>query len=200
MGALSEAIHRLQEDDSAAQERVFHHFYHKLLDKTRRLLSPQVARRVSGSDILSQALARTMEAARQGQLRSNTSQEFEKLLVHITRRTAQEEARRNKAAKRSVDREVPGGDAAATLDRDPTPEEKVKFRDLLEFLLEDLDDERRKILSLRAGGMTPAEIQDEFRRDDPDRQPPAAWMIEDVIRAACAKLRRHFPEDAPGAR
>jgi hypothetical protein len=164
----------------------------------RRLLSPQVARRVSGSDILSEALERTIALAQQGQLRDATSQDFEKLLVYTTIRKAREETRRHKTTtKRSVDREVPLGDAAVAIDREPTPEEEAAFHDLLEFLLRDLDEERRQILCLRAWGMTPAEIYDYFRRTDPDRQPPAAWMIEDVIRAACAKVRRHFPEDGP---
>jgi DNA-directed RNA polymerase specialized sigma24 family protein len=194
MGSVSKAINELKEGNPEAQQKVLRRFA-GLVGLARSLVAPSLRGRVSGSDILIMAMADAFAIAQERQLEGWTSEDFERLLKHIIRRTAREEGRRHRADRRDAGLEAPLTDVAEPIDPEPSPDEVVACRDLFELLTRGLDEERQVILRAWAEGLSAAEIRARLRTTF-DREPPTAWMIRKCIRHACQKLRRLLADEA----
>jgi RNA polymerase sigma-70 factor (ECF subfamily) len=132
----------------------------RLVVLAERRLSPQVARRLDGEDVVQSVFRTFFRRCACGEFKIDASEQLWRLLVAITLRKAQARARQHLAGKRRVGAEAPGGDQAlaGVADPEPGPEDAVLLIDQIEALLHGLPDWYARLLDLRLQGHSAAEI------------------------------------------
>jgi RNA polymerase sigma-70 factor (ECF subfamily) len=131
-----------------------------LVALAQRHLSPRLAARLDGEDVVQSVFRTFFRRCAQGEFHLNTSDELWRLLVTLTLRKVQARARHHLAGKRRVGAEAPGGanTLAEVAGREPGPEDAAVLMDQLSGLLAGLPDWYAQLIDLRLQGHSVADI------------------------------------------
>lgn len=127
-----------------------------------RLASPQLRRVLDSLDICQSVLGSFFVRASLGQYDLDNPEQLVKLLAAIARNKVTDQARREQAASRRKDEGADVADVAAT---DASPSQQVALIELQKQLAElrdNLTDDERRLVGLRAQGRTWAEVAAEL--------------------------------------
>jgi RNA polymerase sigma factor (sigma-70 family) len=184
---------RLRRGDPEAAEQVFARYAERLARLASRHLSPRLAARLDGADVVQSALRTFFRRSAQGEFRIDSSNELWRLLARITLRKAQALARRHQADKRDVRAEMPASAERGCPEipaGEPGPIEQAVLADQVEALLADLPPLYGELLQCRLQGQAVTDIarelglsrqsvyrmlnllQQRFRNLDPDQGVP----------------------------
>lgn len=177
--------------DVEATEQLFFYFAERLSRLAQRYLSPKLAPRVDGGDVMQSALKSFLVRASAGQFRIENSQDMWKLLVTITVRKARQQVRVHNAEIRAVDREVPqplAGEVSIVdqLTEEPSVAEAVACAEEIDRLVKDDPPEYARVLELRLADYSIREIADELRL--------TKGTIESILNVFKSRLARRWNE------
>jgi RNA polymerase sigma factor (sigma-70 family) len=174
-------LERFRDGDERAADALFARYFERLAALARSRLSARLARRTDPEDVALSVYRTFFEGARDGRFVLGRGGDLWRLLAAIARRKLLKQARRDRAARRSVDVETPldpvAEETALIRRGEPTPEEAAALSDELEWALSRLDAFGRRVLELRLQGFKIEEIADETGRS------------ERTMRRAVAQLR-----------
>lgn len=162
---------RVRTGDSDAQFELFDHYAVRLLGLVRKRISPQLARRIEAEDVVQSAYRSFFSGVQDDRFILENSGDLWRLLAAITIHKLNRQIERNKAAKRSVDREhsvnVQLGNSACSFSidavaTDPTPEDEVALSEEIIQLMSEFDDKQQKMFELRLAGFTINEIAEQI--------------------------------------
>ncbi|WP_165249425.1 sigma-70 family RNA polymerase sigma factor [Paludisphaera soli] len=174
-------LERFRVGDERAADALFARYFERLAALARSRLSARLARRTDPEDVALSAYRSFFEGAREGRFVLGRGGDLWRLLATIARRKILKQARRDRAARRSIDLETPldpHAEAAIADGRgDPTPEEAAALADELERVFALLDPFGRRVLELRLQGLTIEEIAE------------AAGRSERTVRRSLAQVR-----------
>jgi len=149
-----------------AADTLFYRYIDRLSRLARTRLAPRLARRVDPEDVVMSAFRSFFVAARADRFTIQESGDLWALLAQITLRKVYRTAEFHTAEKRSTQRETEvsaESDLTPWLtDRQPTPDEAVAMSDELEWLLNSLNAEHRRIIELRLQGEQLADIAEDL--------------------------------------
>lgn len=147
----------LRQRDSAAAHCVVERFSAELLRRLSGRFSPELRRRADPDDVLQSAFGTFFRHAAAGEYAYVDSwQKLIGLLVCITLRKCADVHRHHTTQGRDAGAEVALD--WGLLNREPTAEEEVQARDLLDAVTRDLSARDRVVIELRVLGHSPAEI------------------------------------------
>jgi RNA polymerase sigma-70 factor (ECF subfamily) len=156
----TELIRRLRAGDPQAAEDLFVRYSHRLIRLAEQHLSPKLAARLDGEDVVQSVFRTFFRRNARGEFQLDSSAQLWRLLVTITLRKTQAKGRIHTRGPRNVGAEAAGGDLwlAEALANEPGPEEAVVLTDLIASLLHGLSDLHGQVLELRLQGYSAAEI------------------------------------------
>jgi RNA polymerase sigma factor (sigma-70 family) len=158
---------KYQSGDQAAAEEIFRRYVSRLTVFARTRLAPRVAKRVDPEDIVLSAYRSFFVRARNGRFSLRRSGDLWRLLVGITLNKVRHQVARQRAEKRSIEREE---SAATWLDErfacHPPPEHAIAAADELEQIMASLSPVKRRILELRLLDYSLAEIATDIGRSE----------------------------------
>ncbi|QDV67022.1 RNA polymerase sigma factor [Rosistilla carotiformis] len=158
---------RVREGESEAQFELFDHYVVRLLGLVRKRISPQFARRIEAEDVVQSAYRSFFSGVQDDRFVLQNSGDLWRLLAAITMNKLHRQLERNKAAKRSVNREcsiqLQLGDSSCTFSVDavasePTPEDEVALSEEIGLLMDSFDSAQQTMFELRLAGATIDEI------------------------------------------
>lgn len=162
---------RVCSDNADAQSELFDRYIRRLMGLVRSRLSNRFARRIDPEDIVQSAYRSFFARASDDRFVLENSGDLWRLLAAITINKLNHQIARNKAAKRSVDKEashILQADESVTMffendvDRGPTAEEVVALDEEIAWILRDMDDRQREMFELRLSGHTLIEISEQM--------------------------------------
>ena len=153
--------------EDAAAEAVFAKYAEQLARLAEQNLSPRVARRVDGADVVQSVFRTFFHRAERGDFQIHSSAELWKLLVQITLNKSRQQGRRNSAGLRDVRREADdSGLLPALADDQPSPEDALLLNELIEQALQKLPASQqtlyRKLMELKLAGYSNKEIAEQL--------------------------------------
>lgn len=196
--SISGWIRAIKDGDEDAAQRVWDHFFARLVVLARRKLPSALRRIVDEEDVVLSVFQTLFRRASEGRFpRLNDRHDLWQLLVTITERKASNKVRDERRIKRGGGRVVgesavavaalkhsrPGMEQLAS--REPTPAFVVAMSEAVENLLGCLDDEQRALALLKLEGYTNLEIATRIGRSVPTierrlRLVRAKWQAETV--------------------
>jgi RNA polymerase sigma-70 factor, ECF subfamily len=148
-------------------------FYNQYGSTLRAVADQQIAgemkRRVGASDIVQSAFRTFFRRAEAGKFQFQDSEKLWSLMCAITLTKVREQVRFHRREKRDVHRESRPGDSTKSNESDGfellsgealSPEVAAEFADQFEKLMSSLDEEERRVLSLKIDDYTNEEIAD----------------------------------------
>lgn len=188
---LTELYQRHRGGEVEATERLFFYFAERLSRLAQRYLSPKLAPRVDGDDVMQSALKSFLVRASAGQFRIENSQDMWKLLVTITVRKARQQVRAHNAEIRAVGREVPQplvGEVSIVdqLTEEPSMAEAVACAEEIDRLVKDDPPEYARVLELRLADYSIREIAEDMSL--------TKGTIESVLNVFKSRLERRWNE------
>jgi eukaryotic-like serine/threonine-protein kinase len=163
-------IKRFRAGDELAAEAIFSRYFERLSLLARSKLAPRVARRTDPEDVALSTYRSFFVGVRNGRFVLSRGGDLWRLLASIAKHKLLRQTRRERAGRRSVDRESPIDqvDEQQFLSRthEPGPDEAVAFSDLLESVLARLDSLGRRVLELRLQGAQLSEIAHDTGRSE----------------------------------
>lgn len=154
-------LERVRQGDAHAEEAIFARYFERLTLLARRRLSTRLLRRVDPEDIVLSAYRSFFMAARDGRFVLGRGGDLWNLLASITRHKLLRQARRQRAERRTIDREVglrAADETAAASAHQPRPEAVAALADELDWLLARLSPFGQTVLELRLQGTDLAAI------------------------------------------
>ena len=175
-----ELLERYQRGDATAADVIFDRYTNRLLALARSRLSPKLARRVDADDVVQSTYRSFFAHAREGEFVAAGDGDLWRLLAAITLHKLSRQSQRHRAAKRSLDREVPGqcdaADALANLaDREPSPADVVAAVEELHWLMSQFGPIQRRAMELRLQDLTAEEIAVAIGRSE---RTVRRWLVE----------------------
>jgi RNA polymerase sigma factor (sigma-70 family) len=158
-------------DEGAASE-IFRRYVGRLTVFARARLAPRVAARVDADDVVLSAYRSFFVRARDGHFTLERNGDLWRLLVAITLNKIRRQVAFERAQKRSVDRERPDDSSDAALPvaagnrRIPGAIEAIAAADELESIMAQLAPFKRRLLELRLGDCSIAEIAADTGRSE----------------------------------
>lgn len=151
---VAELVERWRGGDPAAAELLFARYARRLTAVAERRLSPALAARLDGEDVVQSVFRTFFRRAAGGEFRIDGAGQLWRLLVTITLRKAAAKARYHAAGPRAVAAEAgpPDNKLVEAVAREPGPEDAAAVLDLIEALLRGLPDLYGDILRLRLEG------------------------------------------------
>lgn len=146
------------EDDSAAQQRLWNRYFARLTALARARLAGAPQRVADEEDVVLSVFKSFFSAAKAGRfpaLHDRTG--LWPLLVQITARKAINQVKHQQAKKRSSHTDA-GADVALLAGDEPTPEFAAEVAEQVDRMLGQLDEELRRIATMKLEGFTNAEI------------------------------------------
>ena len=149
--------------DEEAARQIVDRYLERMLLLARRRISPRLASRVDGEDIVQSVFRTFFVRIKEGQFVFQDQDDLCKLLMRITLHKTLRQVAYHKAAKRDPSLETPQGEhhseqLSALFDQEPTQEATVTFLDQLEHFLTQLRPQEREILEMRLQGYSNEEI------------------------------------------
>jgi RNA polymerase sigma factor (sigma-70 family) len=162
--SVTQWIAGLKEGQASAAERLWEHYFHRLVGLARAKLNPSQARVADEEDVALSAFKSLCLGAADGrfpQLRDRDN--LWPLLVVLTVRKARDLVKHERRQKRGGGTKTTRLDSnqaewEAIVSQQPTPEFTVMVAENCERLLETLDGQHRKIALLKLEGYTNAEV------------------------------------------
>ncbi|MCA9173199.1 MAG: hypothetical protein KDB14_01800 [Planctomycetales bacterium] len=168
--SLRSLFPRLQQGDERAATDVFNRFSERLVRLASTRLDQRIQATSDAEDVLQSVWRSFFRRQRAGEFQFQDWDEVWSLLVVMTVRACARRANALHAQKRDVDREVrPELDspiAWQAFDREPLPDEAVMLTDLISHLLEQLDDRRRMMVTMRLQGHSIDDIARQTNRTE----------------------------------
>jgi RNA polymerase sigma-70 factor (ECF subfamily) len=167
--SFAQLMARLRAGDPPAAAEVFHRFAHRLMALARTRLDSRLRQKVDPEDILQSVYKSFFWRHAQGQFELTDWDSLWSLLTVLTVRKCGRWAERFHADCRDVDRERPLAFAREdggweVLAREPTPAEAAVLTDTVEYILRDLDERDRSIVSLHLQGYSVPDIATQVGR------------------------------------
>jgi RNA polymerase sigma factor (sigma-70 family) len=163
-------LERYRDGDERAAEALFARYFRRLIALARGELSPRVARRVDPEDVVLSVFRSFFIKARADRFILGRGGDLWRLLASITRHKSLHQARRHRAARRSVTREQPldqiEGEQLRDDPAEPSPEDAAALADELEHVFRSVSPMGRRALELRLQGASLAEIAREIGRSE----------------------------------
>ena len=163
-------LERFRGGDERAAEALFARYFERLTSLARSRLSTRLARRTDPEDIVLSVYRSFFVEAREGRYVPGRGGDLWRLLSSITCHKLLKRVRHERAARRSIDVEVPLDPVVETRisgrPADPTPEDALALADELERAFSLLDSFGRRVLELRLQGLQIATIADETGRSE----------------------------------
>jgi RNA polymerase sigma-70 factor (ECF subfamily) len=157
-------VTRWKEGDENAARELFYRYSERLIALVRSRLSDKLASRLDPEDVVQSVYRSFFSDARDNRCVLEQSGDLWRLLVTMTMHKLLDQAKRQQAGKRSVDREVSSSEAewcgmnSAMLSREPSPDDAVAVLEELELLMRGLDPVHRRIIEMRLQGHSSTEI------------------------------------------
>ncbi len=188
---LTELYQRHCGGEAEATERLFFYFAERLSRLAQQYLSPRMAARIDGEEVMQSAVKSFLMRASAGNFRIENSQDMWKLLVTITVRKAREQVRHHTAERRDIGREVaqpPPGEAAIVdqLTDEPSVSEAIACAEILEQLVRNDPPEYARVLELRLADYSIREIAAELGL--------TRGTVETIVNVLKNRLRRRWDE------
>ena len=130
---------------------------HRLKRVAKKYLSIPLARRVDEDDVAQSAFRTFLRRMNEGQFSFDSRDDITHLLFAITANKVREKARYHLRKKRGVDQEVYLSHLTNLKRAEPTPDESVVFREVLDMIAE-LDEEDQTLIEMRLNQATQEEI------------------------------------------
>jgi DNA-directed RNA polymerase specialized sigma24 family protein len=176
-----EFIRRVRAGDEAAASELVSRYEPALrLEIRLRLLDQKLRRLLDPADVSQSVLKSFFIRATTGQFELDSPQKLMALLRTMARNKVAHQARKQKAHRRDVHRDVALGDAEFP-SSDPSPSRVAIGRELLDAFRTRLSNEERKLADLRSGGSDWAEISSEMGGTPGGRRKQLARALERVI-------------------
>ena len=149
-----ELIARFCSGDGSAATRIFERYVVRLTLLARARLSPKLAVRIDPDDVVMSAYRSFFLGLQRGEYRLERGGDLWRLLVEVTLHKLYRQAAHHTAQRRSVQNELNAERPTSVdaLDRDPLPEEVAAATDELQWLIERLPPNGRRVLELRLQG------------------------------------------------
>ena len=175
-----ELLVRYQQGDTTAADAIFDRYTSRLMALARSRLSPKLARRVDADDIVQSTYRSFFVHAREGEFVAEHDGDLWRLLATMTLHKLGRQAKRHRAAKRSLEREATGvPDAPDRLgqlaDREPSAADVVAAAEELHWLMSQFDPIQREALQLRLHDQTAEEIAATIGRSE---RTVRRWLVE----------------------
>ena len=165
---------RCRAGDQQAADELFRRHVDQLIALARSRLSTRLAQRVDGEDVVQSAYRSFFVGVREGRYALERGGDLWRLLVALTLHKLHRQARRNRAGKRAIEREVhlqhldndtDYGDVPAQLfARDPSPLEGVALAEQVEQIMAQLEPLERRMFEMRLQGCNLEEIASSTQR------------------------------------
>jgi DNA-directed RNA polymerase specialized sigma24 family protein len=163
-------LDKFRAGDEPAAEALFTRYFERLTALARSRLSSRLAQRADPEDIVLSVYRSFFVKAREGRYVLGRGGDLWRLLSSITCKKLLKRVRHERAARRSVDVEVPldPGNEAGISGRpsNPTPEDALELADELERVFSLLDLFGRRVLELRLQGLQVTKIADDTGRSE----------------------------------
>ena len=163
-------LERFRCGDERAAEALFARYFERLTSLARSRLSARVARRADPEDIVLSVYRSFFVEAREGRFVLGRGGDLWRLLSSITGHKILKRVRHERAARRSIDAEVPIDRVAegrlAGRELEPTPEDALALAEELERVFSLLDPFGRRVLELRLQGLQISEIAEDAGRSE----------------------------------
>ncbi len=167
---------RLNDGDDEAAAEIFNRFVRRLIFLARSRLNAQVRQKEDPEDVVQSVFRSFFTRQVEGQFEIGNWESLWAMLAVITLRKCGNRIEYFQAAKRNVQRNVPGGMkpneseesrlAWEGIAREPSPAEAAVLTETLEELMSGLDERERLILSLRLQEYTVQEIGEQVGRSE----------------------------------
>lgn len=149
------------ENDSAAQQRLWNRYFARLTALARSRLAGAPQRDADEEDVVLSAFNSFFSAAKAGRFPElHDRSGLWPLLVTITARKAINQVKRQQAKKRSRSSEEEMADVSLLVGNEPTPQFAMEVAEQMQRSLGQLDNELRKIATMKLEGFANAEIAD----------------------------------------
>ena len=173
---FDELMDRLNDGDEEAAAEIFNRFVRRLIFLARSRLNAQVRQKEDPEDVVQSVFRSFFTRQVEGQFEIGSWGSLWAMLAVITLRKCGNRIEYFQAAKRNVQRDIPGGTkpneteesrlAWEGIAREPTPAEAAAITETLEELMAGLDQRERLILSLRLQEYTVQEISEQVDRSE----------------------------------
>jgi RNA polymerase sigma-70 factor (ECF subfamily) len=185
-------VARWKDGDQDAARELFLRYSERLIALVRNRLSDKLSPRLDAEDVVQSVYRCFFSNARDNRCVLEQSGDLWRLLVTMAMHMLLDQAKRQHAGRRSVQREAGSVDAfpddfglnAELLSREPSPDDAVAVLEELELLLRGLDPVHRHIVELRLQGHGTTEIAATVDRS---RQ-----MVALVLKRAHERLSQRF--------
>lgn len=154
-----------RQGDQAAAGELYRLYVDRLIALARSQLSARLAQRVDAEDVVQSAYRCFFAFAKEGRYDVERGGDLWRLLVTVTLHKLQQHIERQRAQKRSLDREESFGSEDSLLGlqahvtaRDPAPADAVALTDELEKALRAYATEERRMIEMRLQGYQLEEI------------------------------------------
>jgi RNA polymerase sigma-70 factor (ECF subfamily) len=151
----------VQDGDTAAVARLFELYARRLARLAEQHLSPKLAGRVDGEDVVQSAFRTFFRRSTRGEFKVDSSAQIWQLLTRITLLKAHAKARYHTAGLRDVGKELPGGSderLRQAVAHEPGPADAAALVDHIDELLHGLPELYATVLEMRLQGSTAVEI------------------------------------------
>jgi RNA polymerase sigma-70 factor (ECF subfamily) len=164
--SFDDLMARLKEGKNEAATQVFGRFASRLIALARAQLAPQIRQKEDPEDVLQSVFRSFFRRNADGEFgRFESWDNLWAMLMMLTLRKCGRRVEYFHAARRDVQREVPGqpapelsGSDWGILDDEPTPSEAAMLTETVERLMNSLAGRSREIVSLSLQGVAPAEV------------------------------------------
>jgi DNA-directed RNA polymerase specialized sigma24 family protein len=155
--SFQEMLARLRESDADAAREVFERFFTRVVSLARSNLDRRLAGKVDAESVAGSVLATFFRRSAGGEFSLSEWTELWRLLATITVRKCLNRARAFRNQGRDVGREI-GLEDVYLLDHEPSPEEEIIVRDLLEKLLRSCTADERAVIERSLQGQSVKEV------------------------------------------
>ncbi len=161
--STDDLIQRCRRGDQEAAKQLVDAYVERLLPLARRRISQRLASRVDAEDIVQSVFRTFFARLKDDKFEIHDQDDLSRLLVRITVHKTLRQIAHHKAAKRDPNQETGHSDTSheqllQILAHEPTPEHTVSFLDQLEYFMQQLPENDRRILALRLEGYSTDEI------------------------------------------
>jgi RNA polymerase sigma factor (sigma-70 family) len=155
----------LQRGDPEAAEQVFARYAEQLARLASQNLSPRLAARLDGADVVQSAFRTFFRRSGQGEFQIDSSNQLWRLLAKITLLKVRAHARRHLAGQRDVRAEASAEDEGSRPEaacEQPGPAEQAVLLDRIEALLDGLPPQYGELLRFRLEGHSVTDVAREM--------------------------------------
>lgn len=180
--SFAELIEGVKSGDELAATQLVQEFEPVVRRELRfRLRDSNARRELDSMDISQSVLTNFFVRVATRQYDLNEQSDLVKLLVTMTRNKVAEELRRRHRQRRDSRRTVLGVEGMPLASADPTPSRVLAGKEILELVRHSLSGEERRLVDLRAQGLSWEEIADSLGGSADARRKQMARAIDEIV-------------------